>query len=42
MLNNEFYPTPKTLLEKIFTGMEWKISIPFWNHPQEREILYNI
>lgn len=24
MLNNEFYPTPKTLLEEIFTGMEWK------------------
>lgn len=24
MLNNEFYPTPKALLEKIFTGMEWK------------------
>lgn len=24
MLNNEFYPTPRTLLEEIFTGMEWK------------------
>lgn len=24
MLNNEFYPTPKALLEKIFIGMEWK------------------
>ena len=24
MLNNEFYPTPKTLLEEIFAGMEWK------------------
>lgn len=24
MLNNEFYPTPTSLLEKIFAGMEWK------------------
>lgn len=24
MLNNEFYPTPISLLEKIFIGMEWK------------------
>ena len=22
-MNNEFYPTPKTLLDKIFSGVKW-------------------
>ena len=23
-MNNEFYPTPKTLLDKIFEGVDWR------------------
>ena len=42
MLNNEFYPTPKTLLEEIFAGMEWKDVHTVLEPSAGKEILYSI